>query len=507
MRRVEVDVEHYYKKRFMGRKRLIPTDKTTIIGQTKDCGLRLLGDGVSNLHAAIDYSDDLWTISDLGSEQGTWVKKKPIVSQVILGPVFVHIGQHELKIYPKTIESHLFAQDEMSTTKNEAKIQIDNMGSARTFHQIIIKKNSFVVSSKLLPQHVVYTYIHGKEKKVLNPPKSKNWSISTFGDVVIQQRLISSQVIEETQIEKMSSIWDPNLKGPLVVTALLILLLTTIFVFYPTVPDSKLEELKPDQQNRYTRMIYDAKAIRQKRKESRKIQKSIAKQNSNIAAPAQSKNLQVAKSNKISANSQVITKIKTAGLSQLIGKISNRAAKNANFINAVGVSANNKNSGRSLATVGDAAPNALSKTGSSFKLGSVKTDGKAGGSNSYKKVGGLALGNVGTASVGILEEETDIEGGLDKDVIARVIEQNLGQIRYCYERQLSANPELYGKVLVKFTISGSGAVAAQAIGLTTLKSAMVEGCILRRVSGWQFPQPKGGTQVRVTYPFLFKSTN
>jgi TonB family protein len=83
----------------------------------------------------------------------------------------------------------------------------------------------------------------------------------------------------------------------------------------------------------------------------------------------------------------------------------------------------------------------------------------------------------------------------------------LGQIRYCYERQLSASPDLYGKVAVKFVIGAAGEVTSQQIGSSTLKNAMVEGCILRRVARWKFPNPKGGTSVIVTYPFLFKSLN
>ncbi len=122
-------------------------------------------------------------------------------------------------------------------------------------------------------------------------------------------------------------------------------------------------------------------------------------------------------------------------------------------------------------------------------------------------IGGLAVGAAGTASVGVLEEETEIEGGLDKDVIARVIQSQLGEIRYCYERQLSAEPDLYGKVILRFSIDANGAVDSQKIGLSTLKSAMVEGCILRRVTNWKFPKPRGGTTVLVSYPFLFKSTN
>ena len=506
MRRVEVEVEHYFNKRFMGRKRLLPSDKMTVIGQTKDCGLRLLGEGVSNLHAVIDFQNDQWSISDLGSEQGTWVKKKPVVNIAINGPTNVRIGQHELKLFPKVIETYLFSDKE--DEPNEApREKVETVGTTKSYHQVIVKKNSFVVNSKLLAPNQKFVYNHGNDQHVLDIPQNTEWQTNSFGDVIVQQRLIKSQVVEETQIEKVTSLWDPNLKGPLVVAAVLILLLTSLFALSPTDNDAELEELKPQKQNRYTKMIYDAKAIRKKRKQSRKIRKSISKKSTTVAAPKTAKKMKVVKSKTTKAPSKVVTKIKAAGLSRLIGKISKRAAKNAKFIKAVGVSADNKASARSLASVGNISSKNLAKTGKSYKLKSIKTAGKAGGSNSYRKVGGLALGNVGSASVGVLEEETEIQGGLDKDVIARVIEKHLGQIRYCYERQLSANPDLYGKVLVKFTISGTGSVSTQNIGLTTLKSAMVEGCILRRVSGWKFPTPKGGTQVRVTYPFLFKSTN
>jgi outer membrane biosynthesis protein TonB len=107
----------------------------------------------------------------------------------------------------------------------------------------------------------------------------------------------------------------------------------------------------------------------------------------------------------------------------------------------------------------------------------------------------------------VIDEETIVDGGLDPEVIAVYIKSQLGQIRYCYERQLSANPDLYGKVQIKFTIGGDGRVVEQSIGTTTMKNAAVEGCILRRVSGWRFPKPTGGTAVVVTYPFLFKATN
>ena len=122
-------------------------------------------------------------------------------------------------------------------------------------------------------------------------------------------------------------------------------------------------------------------------------------------------------------------------------------------------------------------------------------------------MGGLAAGGTGSGGVGLIEEEGEITGGLDREIIAQYIKSKLGQILYCYERQLSAKPDLFGKVAVKFTIGPSGQVEQQLIGDTTLKNATVEGCILNRVAAWKFPAPQGGTRVLVTYPFLFKSTN
>ncbi len=107
----------------------------------------------------------------------------------------------------------------------------------------------------------------------------------------------------------------------------------------------------------------------------------------------------------------------------------------------------------------------------------------------------------------MIEDESEIIGGLDREVIAQYIKTQLGQILYCYERQLSASPDLYGKIAVKFTIAGSGQVETQSINDTTLKNHSVGNCILNKVSKWKFPEPRGGTKVLVTYPFLFKSTN
>ena len=121
--------------------------------------------------------------------------------------------------------------------------------------------------------------------------------------------------------------------------------------------------------------------------------------------------------------------------------------------------------------------------------------------------GSLRQGSTGQAGIGLIEDEIEVAGGLDREVIAQYIKSQLGYILYCYERQLSAKPSLQGKVSVQFTIGGDGYVNTQKVSDTTMGDPTVEGCMLSKIAKWKFPSPKGGTQVNVTYPFLFKSTN
>ncbi len=139
----------------------------------------------------------------------------------------------------------------------------------------------------------------------------------------------------------------------------------------------------------------------------------------------------------------------------------------------------------------------------------TKVSGQVGGSLGGGTGGNarLAGNGIGTSGVNLLDQESEVTGGLDREVIADFIRRNIGHILYCYERSLSANPNLFGKVSVRFVIGASGKVETQKIGESTLKDQRVEGCILDKVAQWKFPTPKGGVQVSVNYPFLFKTTN
>jgi hypothetical protein len=135
--------------------------------------------------------------------------------------------------------------------------------------------------------------------------------------------------------------------------------------------------------------------------------------------------------------------------------------------------------------------------------GGYGTKGKGGGQAGYGQIS--LVGSAGTSPIP-LGREAIIGGGLDRDLIADVINRNLGQVRFCYEQGLQGDPALAGRVAVDFVIGGNGQVKSASVGSTTLNSKVVEDCILLRLKTWKFPLPEGGSDVKVSYPFALRRT-
>jgi hypothetical protein len=102
----------------------------------------------------------------------------------------------------------------------------------------------------------------------------------------------------------------------------------------------------------------------------------------------------------------------------------------------------------------------------------------------------------------IREGATSVNGRLPPEVIQRIVRQNFGRFRLCYENGLRNNPNLQGRVTVKFVIDRSGAVAMTADGGSDLPEQGVVQCVVRGFGNLSFPQPEGG-MVTVVYPIMF----
>ncbi len=140
--------------------------------------------------------------------------------------------------------------------------------------------------------------------------------------------------------------------------------------------------------------------------------------------------------------------------------------------------------------------------GNSLGIGGLGR-GHGRGSGGY---GNIDLGGRGNGRTRIIPGKTIVKGSLDREAIARVIRQNLARFKYCYEKQLNANPNLAGKISIYFTIAPTGSVASASIRESSMGDATVEGCATNVMKSLKFPQPKGGGIVVVTYPFVFSST-
>jgi hypothetical protein len=97
-----------------------------------------------------------------------------------------------------------------------------------------------------------------------------------------------------------------------------------------------------------------------------------------------------------------------------------------------------------------------------------------------------------------------VNGRLPPEVIQRIVRQNVGRFRLCYETGLKNNPNLQGRVAVKFVIDRSGAVAMTADAGSDLPDQNVVQCIVRGFGNLSFPRPEGG-MVTVVYPMTFNA--
>lgn len=139
-------------------------------------------------------------------------------------------------------------------------------------------------------------------------------------------------------------------------------------------------------------------------------------------------------------------------------------------------------------------------------VGRVGTVGRGSGNAAY----GASTGNLGARKdrdVNISQGKPIILGSLDKEIIRRVVREHMAQIRYCYERELTKNPGIYGKIVMKWIINGQGKVTQAMVAETQMKNANVESCMAQKIRTWRFPKPKGGGIVIVNYPFVFKQGN
>ena len=130
----------------------------------------------------------------------------------------------------------------------------------------------------------------------------------------------------------------------------------------------------------------------------------------------------------------------------------------------------------------------------------IRKDGAAGslGEKGERAVAGKVVGQPRLSQV-------KGTGELSKDEIQRVITSHVGEIQYCYEKQLRQNTGLAGRVVLEWVVTATGAVSVVKVSTSSLSSTEATNCMMDKVKKWKFPKPRGTGGVTIVYPFVFNT--
>ncbi len=143
--------------------------------------------------------------------------------------------------------------------------------------------------------------------------------------------------------------------------------------------------------------------------------------------------------------------------------------------------------------------------GEGIGLGNIGTLGHGAGTGTGQGFGaghGRLGGSHKTKAPKVRMGATTVNGRLPPEVVRRIVRQNFGRFRMCYEQGLARNPNLEGRVGVRFVIGRDGSVSNVGNGGSDLPDSAVVSCTISAFYGLSFPQPEGGI-VTVVYPIMF----
>ncbi len=479
--------------------KLKPSPEVKAFGSSRLAELISISSEVSGIEGTFEFRNEKWWYISLDKELSTHSKDSPAA---ICIEREVHIQKTDYELVLTPIISPYDVTDSLELgTLNFATPKV-----GKSYQMFLIKRDDEVLENAVLPFGKSFVPKMIEPKKAILPTETAVWKKEMLGEYELLQRTIVLENPKDFQKLDWSHAVDKDTRKGMAVLLLLSIAALLISLFSPKVVQDYSSTSIP---KAATNVVIQKNPKDKKKKETQPKPKEIAKiPPKPIEQVKQLAPEKPAAPRSVAAADKSITKSLTQGrISQLISKVSAQAGKSVNIVLGTGVKAGSGPSGKALSSLGKVEGAGRDwnndAKGSSINVSTVGT----GGGQNVSNMGRLNAGKTGTGGVGLIEDESEVSGGLDREIIAQYIKTQLGQILYCYERQLSAHPDLFGKVSVHFAISGTGKVETQQIQDSTLKNSTVESCILQKISTWKFPAPQGGTTVLVTYPFLFKSTN
>jgi hypothetical protein len=142
--------------------------------------------------------------------------------------------------------------------------------------------------------------------------------------------------------------------------------------------------------------------------------------------------------------------------------------------------------------------------GEGIGLGSSAGAGQGAGASvgsgygsGHGRLGGSHVARAPALRVG----STSVSGRVPPEVIQRIVRQNFGRFRACYEDALRVHPAVQGRVAIRFVIDRSGAVPTASDGGSDVGDPALVACVARAFERLSFPQPDGAP-VTVVYPIV-----
>ena len=136
--------------------------------------------------------------------------------------------------------------------------------------------------------------------------------------------------------------------------------------------------------------------------------------------------------------------------------------------------------------------------GEAATIDNLGTKGVVGGAGKGTRAKSEARVVARVSSAAMQEFDSDSRSQSD---IKKMMRRRLGGIKRCYEKRLKRNPELKGKVVIRFVIHPGGKVIEVEIVENTTGDSELAACIRAKVKAIRFSNTDGGETV-VVYPFI-----
>jgi len=132
--------------------------------------------------------------------------------------------------------------------------------------------------------------------------------------------------------------------------------------------------------------------------------------------------------------------------------------------------------------------------------GTISTSGLSSASaGTFKSEGNIEMNNLEH-----VEGEAANDASRDMKTLSQVLQKYQPRLKKVYEDFLKRNPDLAGKMVVKFTIEGDGSVSNVTIISSDLKDKELERNLVRYIERIKFPPASG--KITIEWPLIFSAT-